>query len=316
VLKRWFWRAQISILCACPPLHGVVVRHGIGSNRSGKLWIVTLLRLALRAIPALFSYCRDKLKKRVVLPRVSVGITTRCTLNCDKCVGHIADLQTHEDFPLDVLLRDIKALLSHVDYIYAFNLSGGETFLHPELDQIIRFCAASNRIGTIDLSTNGTLIPNQATLSALRDAKATVRISRYAPALQPNVEQLKTILKENGIHYLHESGDYWYDTGDLGRLQEGSAKRRFSICAQRLCPTCYQGNLYLCSPSLVLTEKEGAGGSEDSIAVRAVSAAEFRRQWKELHKKHVITTCSYCQGFSYQTPRVPVAEQRERHAAD
>ncbi|MDR0531805.1 MAG: radical SAM protein [Oscillospiraceae bacterium] len=306
-LEYWFWRAQVSALCACPPLQGIVMNLNMSPRQH---WFLTILRIALKTPAALCRHCRDKLKKRVVLGRVSFGITTRCTLNCDKCAGFLPDFELHEDTPADELIQDIRTLVSCADYIYTLNLTGGEPFLHPELDQIIRTCAESDQIGAVDLSTNGTIIPGAPVLTALREAKIVVRISRYAPILQPNVEQLKAILKENGIRYLHELGDYWYDTGGT-ELLPGSAKRKFSLCANKLNLPLYNGVCHLCTKSMYLM-KTGVipDCQEEYIDVRNIDPAKFCVQWKQLRKRRVITACSYCQGFSFETPRVPAAAQR------
>lgn len=311
-MKRLFWQAQIGAMRACPPLCGVVSSESLGAANSPKVWTKILLRLAGQAPRVLLLHVRDKWNRRVVLPRLSVTVTTRCTLNCEKCVGHMPYLKNHRDVPSDELVQDIQALLSCVDYIYAVLLSGGEVFLHPDLAEIIRACADPGKIGGICIITNGTVIPDAETLAALGEAKVTVLISKYAPELQPDVERLKSILKENGIHYLHECGTSWSDMGEFGGLKEGSAKRRFSVCVQQLCLICFSGKLHLCGQSALLMEEGLHPGNEDEyIDLRAVRPAEFRGQWEKLRRKRVISACSYCLGTTYQSPKAPVAVQHK-----
>ncbi|MDR2695231.1 MAG: hypothetical protein LBC79_02475 [Deltaproteobacteria bacterium] len=313
-----FWASQISIMSACPPLHGVTIQNGMNAERSPALWIKTLLRVAVRAPRAVCRHLRDIKEDRVVLPRVSVGVTTRCTLNCDKCVAHIPDVQTHADVPADEMIRDLQALFACADCIYDLNLSGGETFLHPDLADILRFCAASGKADKIDVSTNGTVMPGAKALAALRETKATVRISDYGPALQPDVEKLKELLKENGITYIHVAGNYWYDTGEFAQPQAGSAKRRFLVCAQRVGFPFFNGKLNVCSYALALEEGgTDVPGLEDGfIDLRRTDPAAFREQWRQLRKRRVISACAYCAGCSYKSPRVPVAIQRARRTSE
>jgi len=307
-----FWRTQISILRACPPLAGLVTSRCIGSDRSPKLWVKTFFRIAVGIPRAISQHWRDKKSKRVVIHRVTICVTTRCTLNCDKCIGHVPDVKDPQDTPLPTLLDDIQALFSCTAFVYNLNLSGGEPFLRSDLDEIIRVCAASGKAGSIDISTNGTVIPSAKVLAALREANVTVKISKYTPVLQPDVEKLKSVLRENGIRYMHEGGEFWFDTRSLGQLQAGSAKRRFSVCAQRMCMLYMFGKLHLCTISVVLTE-EGVipDCREDYINLRVTSPTAFREQWKKLQKKHVISACSYCMGCSFESPKAPVAVQRE-----
>lgn len=308
-----FWKTQISILRACPPLHGAITRYNEGAANSRMQWVRTLFRLTALTPRSLLCHWRDKRGGRAVLSRVSIPVTTRCTLRCDKCVGHIPDLSAHADFPAHGLAQDIRALLACVDAVYAIVLTGGETFLHPDLDMIIHACAGGGKVGDLIVQTNGTVIPGAKTLAALREANVIVQITRYDPALQPGAEDLKRTLKEAGIRYTHESGTFWRDVGRLGQPQEGSAKRRFGVCVLPLCRNFYAGKLHLCCESSILME-EGyiANCKEDYADVCASDPAAFREQLRRLLKKRSIAACSYCLGNTYMSPKIPVAAQRER----
>ena len=306
-----FWRTQIKVLRACPPLCCVVSKFSLAAANSPAVWTKTLLRMGARAPGAVFTHWRNKREKRVVLSRISLVVTTRCTLRCDKCLGHIPDLKSPRDIPLSGLLEDLQALFACIDYVYAIIISGGETFLYPDLDQVIRACAASGKAGDISVATNGTVIPDAKTLAALREADVTVKISRYDQALQPDAEKLKQILKENGIRCTHESGTSWRAMGGLGQLQAGSVKRRFSVCVQQLCMPYMNGKLYLCGESAVLFDEGLLVDCEaDFIDVRAARPAGFAGQLEKLLKRRAVSACSYCLGNTYQTPKIPVAEQR------
>ena len=165
-----FWKAQIGILRSCPPMVGVVSGFSMGAANSPRLWMRTLRRIAVQAPRAVARHGRDRREKRVVLSRVTIVVTMRCTLNCDKCVVMVPDLTIPKDIPLDVLLDDLRALFACVDKIYTLTISGGEALIHPKLDEIIRFCAGSGKINDIILQSNGTVIPNERVLAALKEA--------------------------------------------------------------------------------------------------------------------------------------------------
>jgi len=308
-----FWKAQINVLRACPPLVGAIARFSMSADRSRGNWVKALLRVVVQAPRAAMLHWRDIKNKRVVLPRVSISLTTRCTLHCDKCMAHIPDLKSHKDIPLDDLAQDIRSLFSCVDYIYSLSLTGGEAFLHPALDEIIRTCAAADKIGGMEVITNGTVVPDTKALAALREAGVTVKISGYPPALVPNAEKLKAVLKENGIHYIHTDGTFWRDIvgRGFGRLEDGSETKRFGVCVQQLCVFLFYGKLHLCSESANLLEEELIPDcKEDYIDLRKIDPAAFRGAWRQLMKKRAVSACSYCPGSTYKTPKVPVAIQR------
>ncbi|MCL2123284.1 MAG: hypothetical protein FWH34_04265 [Desulfovibrionaceae bacterium] len=308
-----FWKVQIRILRTCPPLCGAVVKDSLGAANSFGVWMKTLLRITAQIPYALYLHWRNKRRNRVVLSRFSIAVTMRCTLNCDKCLIHIPDLELHNDVSACDLICDIQALFSCVDYIYVITLSGGEAFLHPDLDKIIQVCAESGKVGDICVQTNGTVIPGTKALAALRHAKATVQISKYSQALQPDVDTLKNILRINGICYTHLSSSFWRDKGVFGQLQSGSEKRRFSVCIQQLCFPCINGKLFLCSESALLIEAGLIPDCQDDyIDLRSacLSPYEFRKQWEKMLKKRAVSACSYCLGITHNTRKIPVAAQR------
>jgi len=309
---HWFWKTQISVLRACPPLCGVVSSLSIGAENSPGIWVKTLLQAAVRMPRVIYLHWRNRREHRAVLSRVSVIVTTRCTLNCDKCMAHIPDLADHRDMPFSALHADMQALFACVDQVYATILTGGEAFLHPELDKILRLCAESGKAGSISVQTNGTVIPDGIVLTALKDAKASVKISRYAPALQPDAERLKAILKAYGIPYTHASGTFWRDTGKLGHPQKGSEKRRFGVCTVPLCWSYVDGKLHLCAQTALLLERGLLSGcEEDYIDMRTACPGAFRKKLRELLARRTVSACSYCLGDTYKTPKIPVAVQRE-----
>ena len=163
------------------------------------------------------------------------------------------------------------------------------------------------------MQSNGTVIPNEKVLAALKEANATVKISKYDPSLQPNVEKLKQILAEKGIRFMHTGGTSWRNMlgSGFGQLEPGSAKRRFSVCVQQLCLPYMGGKIHLCGESAILFD---AGllpeCSGDYIDLLAIEPAAFAGQLKRLNKRRVISACSYCLGNTYKTQKIPVAAQR------
>ena len=314
-----FWASQVWILSSCPPIQSLVLNSGVNADRSAILWLKLFCKVIFRLPFAFFRHIRDKIQRKIVLPRISFPITSRCTLNCDKCMARVPDIKKHEDFPIEELLRSLDILLTYVDEIYVLHISGGEAFMHPDLDQLLRYCIASAKIKKVDIATNGTIIPNENVLKALHDAEAIVRITKYPKKLQPNVEKLKSVLEDNRILFMHEVGDYWYDIPTETILQPGSAKRKFRVCTQRLCLMYFRAVIYPCSLSVALNEgKLIPDCSDDYIDLRSsvVSTENFNVRWKKLRKKRWLLACSYCQGCSYNTPRVPVAVQRTKNKGE
>jgi len=313
-LHYLFWRTQIVLLRKCPPLYGVVCNFGLNAANSKRLWLKALFWLALHTPAALLRHLRNKLRGRVVLSRVTLPITTRCTLNCTKCIARTPHLQSHADIPLHTLTQDIASLFACVDEVYALVISGGEALLHPQLAEVLRLCASYGKAGQISLQTNGTVMPSSEVLAALKDTNTTVKISRYPAALQPNVEQLKALLAEHGIVHLHDNGTHWLDFGLFGQPQPGNVKKRFRVCVQQISAPLYHGKYHLCCESAILMDQSRiADFPQDYIDLRSIAPHEFAAQWKNLQKRRCLSACTHCQGHTYLSPKIPMAKQ-EDHA--
>ena len=308
----FFWKSQINILRNCPPMCGVVSKYSLGAANSSFVWMKTLLQLTAETPRALLQHSRNKREGRVALARITFLVTTRCSLNCDKCSSHIPDIKCNRDTPFEDIAQYLENLLAGVDYIYAFILSGGEAFLHPDIDKIIRLVAASDKIGDLSMQSNGTFVPNAKVLAALRETNTLVKISNYG-AHQPNVDKVMQAFKENSIRYTHLSGTFWNETGEFGQRQEGSAQRRYSACIQQLCMPCLNGKLHRCAKSAVMMEEGCIPDCPDEyVDLRVPNPEAFRAQWEAMLKKRALTACSWCLGLSYNASKIPVAVQRER----
>jgi len=314
-LAHLFWKTQLSILRACPSMHGLVVKRSMGATYSSGIWINALLRLIWGLPHALLEHCRNKREERFVIARITYLITTRCTLQCDKCVSYIPDMP-QQDMPLDELSGDLERLLAGCDYIYAFIISGGEPFLHPDLDRLIRLCAASDKIGDISLQTNGTVVPGEKVLEALREGKVLVKISKYPAALQPDVEELKRVLTENGVLHTHASAKFWSDLSYTGQPHKGSGNRRFGVCVSHLCIPYLNGKLHHCIMAAYLAENGVMCLEDEFIDLRTADPAAIRAQWQKMTETRVLASCSYCLGQTYKTPKIPVAVQRVPPGSD
>jgi len=301
------------LLRKCPPLYGIVCNFGLNAANSTRLWLKAVFWLALHTPGALLQHLRNKLRGRVVLSRVSLFPTTLCTLNCTQCITRGPHLHSREHVPFDVFVQDMAALFTCIDKVYALVFSGGEALLHPQLADILRLCASYGKAEQINLQTNGTVMPNDDVLAALKETSTVVKISRYPAALQPDVEQFKALLARHGIVHWHDNGEHWLDFGPFGQPQSGDPKQRFRVCVQTVSAPLYHGKYHLCCESATLMQQGHiADCPQDYIDLRAIAPHEFAAQWKQLQKRRCLSACAYCQGHTYHSPKIPIAQQEER----
>ncbi len=152
-------------------------------------------------------------KNKCVLSKIDTVITSRCTLRCKNCNMFISCMEQHNDLPLEELQNNFDVFFGSVDYVYEYTLLGGEPFLHKKLKDILVYMCQKygDKIGKINLISNGTVIPSDEVIHVMKKYKIMVNISDYTNAV-PYKERLKEvegILKNNGIECYIIPNNVW-----------------------------------------------------------------------------------------------------------
>lgn len=82
-----------------------------------------------------------------------IELTTCCNLQCGHCYCD-SNPYRKETIPTDDLLKVLDIL--HRNGLHSVELTGGEPFMHPDIEKILDFCA--ERFSPLGILTNGTLI--------------------------------------------------------------------------------------------------------------------------------------------------------------
>ncbi len=80
-----------------------------------------------------------KYENKVHIFQTDVLVTERCTLACSHCnmfMPHFVS-PNHRDF--EIIKSDIDLFFNKVDYVSVFHLVGGEPFLYPHIEDVIRY---------------------------------------------------------------------------------------------------------------------------------------------------------------------------------
>lgn len=148
---------------------------------------------------------------------VDMTITTRCTLNCRHCNLFMPYQKEKIHFKLDDLKRNIDLFFQRIDFVTYFGLIGGETFLHPGLEELIVYLGENYRqqIGRITVVTNGTVTPSDSLLAAIRKYEMYLSISDYTSAVnyEAKMNSLVDRAARLGIDYSRNRNIVWTDFG-------------------------------------------------------------------------------------------------------
>ncbi len=153
----------------------------------------------------------------IFLMEVHSAITTYCTFNCIHCNMFIPLYKTKQHVSLEELKHNIDSLFMSVDFLFKYQLLGGEPFLNPALADYLVYLKDryDDRIGRIRIVTNGDVIPNDSLVSAMRYSNAEVLLSDYSAQIQyeKRFTTVKKILSENEIPFVEIKSKKWRDIG-------------------------------------------------------------------------------------------------------
>ena len=161
-----------------------------------------------------------KYENKVHIFQTDVLVTERCTLACSHCNMFMPHFTSPNHRTLDILKSDIDLFFNKVDYVSVFHLVGGEPFLNPNIEHVIRHVVSNytSKIDKLIITTNGTILPKQSTLDLLKSSDVILSISDYTDKLE-NIKTkvlkvIETFKSQNINHYVRTEIE-WYDFGDL-----------------------------------------------------------------------------------------------------
>ena len=223
---------------------------------------------------------------------VEMIITTKCNLRCNNCSNLIPEIQDKaKDVNFEEFKRDIDLLMSNFDYIYHFQIHGGEPMLHPEIAKIMAYVLRyKKKIGYSVIVTNGTNLPSQELLDVLSEQKSAIIASPYS-FNKTMLEKLKTICAENHVLYTQFREKKWFkfDSPDKEEYSVAELTSKYWDCPINKCPAYKNGKLYLCARvANILEYKDNLVDDGINLNTRSKSNAI-----KFLMKDYSIN-CKYC----------------------
>lgn len=249
----------------------------------------------------------------VSLPFVDIDITTFCNLRCKRCAKCIPYYARGQMYSVEEIREGLELLTKYVDVIHVGNIIGGEPLLHPQLKEIIEICAANQKIASLELTTNGTMVPKDEVLQAMRDGRVTVHISQYdhiAPRLK-KTEPLIAKLEEYGITYAYQYHSEWLDFGEIEEhdYSEEELARILIHCPMNSCAVYNQKKLYRCGRASYLDQHGVALNEGDKIELEKITdKREMGKKVRRFFGVKAPAACRYCEAH----PQViPSGEQME-----
>lgn len=267
----------------------------------------------------MYNYVRRK-KYPDTLVYLDVVITECCTLKCRDCSNLMQYYHHPENLDIEEQIIALRRIFRSVR-VTQLKILGGEPFVcQNNLIRLLEYLKeeAIDRVDEIVIITNGTLIPSDETLNAIKDTpKTKILFSDYGE-VSSKIKDFTAICSERGITSEVVETEYWWDFGDVKFREEKESKtqHRYDDCySRRLCTTLYRGRLFVCPRQahaihLGLIPDEG---TEDVNVLKPEyedRTVTRNAVYALIDRKKCITACKYCGCDSGL--KVPRAVQTER----
>ena len=264
-------------------------------------------------------YIKDMIK----IDRIEIFMTSHCNLSCRNCIAFIPYFKEKKHIPVEKLKKDADILFSKVDYVFKLKILGGEGLCYPYLIEYIDYLHQNygNKIGSLRIGTNGTIIPSSELLEACKRDQATLDISDYALAV-PNRSKMDDIIslcKENGVSVdIKRTGEQWLDMGFPNNIpaekNEEQLRNHFFKCAM-FCRDFYDGKLFFCCSNFAAVTAGLIDLNENDYFDFCCEFSKKELLEYELGYSHLGHTsfCRVCRGCSDESNpfHVEVAKQIE-----
>ncbi|MCM1231277.1 MAG: radical SAM protein [Ruminococcus flavefaciens] len=267
------------------------------------------LRLNIPAIKTFDQYCREfnfcekqkeywmreiegKFNAGIVLPYMTTLITTGCTLKCRDCNNLMPFFNRRRFIPKETIIHDINSICGIIDYCICMNITGGEPFLHQELDQLVDAMVTNDKIVFVEIITNGTLIPSRKILKSLKNEKVIVKISEYQG--YSRTQELTQLLKNEGIRFLVNDNLTWIASGGIQRRNKEYERIKYeylSCWSGKFCKSIYDGRVYACARAAFLHE---IGASNHPSDYLNIDGGNLKKRFLDFYLQDYVDACDFC----------------------
>ena len=187
--------------------------------------------------------------KKLHLEKLQIWTGQTCTLRCKNC-SQLFPYITPKIYDIANVIDNTKKVLKHCS-AESLHIIGGEPFTNKEIYKLIEFVAGVNPGKPNKIITNGTIIPDEQTLSVLEKYKEDIyiTISGYSCVKERQLK-FKQVCDTRGIkcRIINEETP-WFYLGDT-TMPEIKDKEKimlnFNTCWDRTCATIADGELSIC----------------------------------------------------------------------
>lgn len=244
----------------------------------------------------------------LIFRNVTFVINQRCTLKCKYCYAYTNSYPPEKriNFPLARIKEDIDVFFDGVDGVKFIPLIGGETFLHPDVSEIVKKFLEKTNFGILNVTTNGVVRISPRQLEGLQSDRVQVVFSNYKECLSS--KQIDVF--ERNIEFVKSSGarvivlnstPQWVVPSTLENKyysRELMTKKKTACVNPVSCKYVKNGRFYPCTVSDSIHNIGIADYKEDYVEFAdGISVIELRRQIQDVLAAPYYSSCGHCDGI-------------------
>lgn len=251
---------------------------------------------------------------------VHMGLTVSecCTLKCKDCSFLMQYYKHPRNIDIEKYKYCVDRFLEVVDSVTELRPIGGEPFINPNMYKILEWYHNHPKIGSLDVYTNGTIIPDARTMEALKYKKVKVHVSDYNGVNIERLEKVIEALDKENIKYSVRKYEEWSVGGNLRKRGYTNAQMEevFSKCFMTNCYSFLKSKFYGC-PRAAHGMNMGAipDNAYDYVdfADENKTNEELKQQLISLTRnRKLLASCNYCDGQNNHVPGVLPAIQAKK----
>ena len=231
---------------------------------------------------------------------LSVSVGQACNYSCRDCMNFAPFARTeNKRYDVGNIIEDIDRILPCFGIIDTFHIQGGEPFLYTDLEKVVYHVKDKydSIIRKIQIATNGTILPSDNVISALKDCDAEVRISDYKKEVRK--ELIQALERENIKYWIYEfaGGEgMWKQAGGLRYVdRENDPAEKILHCMWKDYYMIENGKVGRCARSVpAITLQNISYKKDDYIDLK--HEPDKKKVWRYFSFISPMTCCNHCMG--------------------
>ncbi len=243
-----------------------------------------------------------------------VSVTEVCNLRCKDCISLMPCYNPPRHFTLEEMKSYIDTMTKGRNF-HHFNIEGGEAFIWKPLADFVEYLCNLPNLMHIHLYTNGTVIPDEKLIKALKHPKVMVRISDYGSFSK--IDALSELFKKHNINY-KIALQKWYELSSF--TKEPKKGKDLKWIVESCCKTQPYGNggPYLTEGKMFYCPMQGnlhnlgifVSTENDYVDLNDMEDPSLQEKISDLfNRKHFPELCKHCAGRAYVGNEVTPATQ-------